>query len=159
MNRTRKQLVATGTPHVRRQPVDNGVKLTTFIPLQFKKRGIQKVIIAPHGMEQPVTVHSPIPTLTPTHDPVLLKAIGRGFYWQHLLDTGGVANTAEIAEREGLHKVTVNEGLRLALLAPDIVKAAMEGTLPLTISLEALQRTMIPQDWRRQREAIAALAI
>lgn len=28
----------------------------------------------------------------------LIKALGRGHFWQHLLDTGAVADTAEIAK-------------------------------------------------------------
>lgn len=159
MNRTRKQLIPNGQPHARQHRTDNGVKLTTFVPLQFKKRGIQKVIVPPEGVEQAVTVQStslPLPLL-PQHDPTLIKALAKGLYWQHLLDSGAVSSTAELAKREGLHKVTINEGLRLALLSPDIVRAALEGTLPRTVSLETLQRTMIPQDWHKQREVVSSL--
>jgi len=28
---------------------DGGLKITTFVPLQFKKRGIQKVVVGPVG--------------------------------------------------------------------------------------------------------------
>ena len=82
----------------------------------------------------------------------LLKALGRGHCWQHLLDTGVVA---DMAEREGISRATVSEAIRMALLSPDITQAAFEGTLPRTMSLERLLRNPFPLDWGRQREMIA----
>ena len=152
MNPTRKKLIPTGQPHERQHPLDaGGVKITTFIPLQFKKRGYKKVVVGPVGVDDPVVINAPEPAISPSQDPTLLKALGRGCYWQHLLDTGVVEDAAEIAEREGLHRVTVSDALRFALLAPSIVQAALEGTLPRTMSLEILQRQKIPLDWAGQR--------
>lgn len=67
-----------------------------------------------------------------------------------------VADTAGIAAREGLHKVTVNDAVRFALLAPDIVQGAPAGRLPRPLTLEALQRESIPLDWVRQRLRVAS---
>jgi hypothetical protein len=156
MNRTGTKLIQAGQPHERRHPLEGGgVKITTFIPLQFKKRGVKKVVISPVGVDEPVMMDSPGPAISPTLDPVLLKALGRGFYWQHLLDKGVVADAAEIARREGLHKTTINNELRFALLAPEIIQAAMDGRLPRTVSLESLQRTTIPVEWGMQWEMVA----
>ena len=152
MNRTRARIQVAGTPHQRRHPLDEGgVRITTFVPLRFKKRGLRRVVVGPDGIAEPVTVTTAAPAIPPCLDPALIKALRRGHYWQHLLDTGAVADTAEIAAREGLHKVTVNDAVRFALLAPDIVQAALQGRLPRTLSLEALQRDSIALDWARQR--------
>ncbi len=152
MNRTAKKLLPTGKPHERRHPLeDGGMKITTFVPLQFKKRGIKKVVVGPVGVDDPVLVRAAVAVITPSQDPTLPKALGRGYYWQHLLETGAAGDAAEIAEREGLHRVTVSDGLRFALLAPGIVQAALDGTLPRTMSLEVLQRRMMPLDWEGQR--------
>lgn len=70
---------------------------------------------------------------------------------QHLLDSGKVADTTEIAKREGLHRATVNELLRLALLAPKIIEAALEGQLPQTVTLEGLLKAALPRGWRDQQ--------
>ncbi|MCX7140518.1 MAG: hypothetical protein NT123_05325 [Proteobacteria bacterium] len=157
MNQLGKRILLTGQPHERRHPLENGgVKITTFVPLQFKKRGIRKVVVGPAGVDVPVVVNSSA-VITPDTDLPLLKALGRGCYWQHQLDTGAVTNAAEIAKREGIHRTTVNQFLRLALLAPDIAQAALKGTLPRTISLERLLCSAIPLDWGKQREIIAAL--
>jgi hypothetical protein len=158
MNPTRKKLIPTGQPHERQHPLDaGGVKITTFIPLQFKKRGYKKVVVGPVGVDDPVVINAPEPAISPSQDPTLLKALGRGCYWQHLLDTGAAEDAAEIAEREGLHRVTVSDALRFALLAPSIVNAALEGVLPRTMSLEMLQRQKIPLDWARQRGMVEVL--
>ena len=157
MNRTTNVLVTDGRPHERRHPLAEGrVKITTFVPLHFKKRGVKKVVVAPEGINDSVVVNES-PAVSTQHDTVLIKALARGHYWQHLLDAGIVADTAEIAEREGIHRATVNEVLRLALLAPDIVLSALEGTLPRTVSLETFLRGTFPQDWVRQREMVVAL--
>jgi hypothetical protein len=152
MNRSCKKLIPTGQPHARRHPLeDGGVKITTFVPLQFKKRGIKKVVVGPAGVEAPVMINATVPAISPVLDSPLLKTLGRGYYWQHLLDIGAAIDAAEIAKREGLHRVTVSDALRFALLAPSIVQAALEGTLPRTMSLEILQRRTIPLDWEVQR--------
>ena len=157
MNLPIKILVTDGAPHARRHPLEGGgVRITTFVPFHFKRRGFKKVIVPPTGENHPVTLSDSL-VIAPEQDQPLIKALGRGFYWQYLLETSAVASTTEIAEREGIHRSTINEFLRLALLAPDIVQAAYEGKLPRTVSLEALLRAKIPYDWKRQREMIASL--
>lgn len=152
MNRTGNRIQVAGSPHQRRHPLqEGGARITTFVPLVFKRRGLRRVVVSPDGIADPVTVTHTDTAIAACHDPALLKALGRGHYWQHLLDTGAVADTAEIAAREGLHKVTVNDAVRFALLAPDIVQAALDGRLPRSLTLEALQRESVALDWVRQR--------
>ena len=109
------------------------------------------MVFGPDGTAEPVALTTSAPAIPPCLDPALIKALGRGDYWQRLLDTGAVADTGEIAQREGLHKVTVNDAVRFALLAPDIVQAALDGHLPRSLSLESLQRDSIALDWALQR--------
>lgn len=157
MNRSSKKLVGDGKPHERRHPLEGGgIRITTFVPFHFKKRGIKKVIVAPEGVSRPIAV-TDTPVLSPEQDRPLLKALGRGIYWQQLIDNGTVASGTEIAERECIHRSTVNDLLRLALLAPDIVQAAYEGRLPRAVSLEAILRAKVPLDWNEQRRLIASL--
>lgn len=157
-NRLHIEMLVTGQPHERRHPLeDGGVKITTFVPLKFKKRGVRKVVVGPDGVEAPVMLNASVPAIPASPDATLLKALGRGHFWQHLLDSGTVADTGEIAAKEGIHRATVSEVLRLALLDPDIVQAAFEGKLPRTMSLESLLRTTFPLDWGKQRDMIAAL--
>ena len=152
----RKKVLQTGAPHERRHPLENGgLKITTFVPLQFKRRGVRKVVVAPANVEDPVTDRSQSPSLPPSYDTTLLRALGRGIYWQHLLDTGVVADTAEIAQREGLHKTFVSDHLRLAILAPDLVESALRGELPRNVTLLGLFRDGNAVSWTTQRTNMA----
>ncbi|MBG1251343.1 hypothetical protein [Burkholderia pseudomallei] len=158
MNRVKKRLV-TDPPRERRHPLESGgEKITTFVPLRFAKRGHQKVVVGPCGVDNPVEVIPITSVIPPTLDARLLRTLGRGFYWRRLLDSGEFSTAAEIADREGVHKVTVNDAVRLSLLAPAIVEAALKGSLSRTISLEALLRTRMPADWNGQQRTLAAPA-
>jgi hypothetical protein len=148
----RKKVLQIGAPHERCHPLEGGgLKITTFVPLQFKRRGVRKVVVAPADVGDPVTDRNQSPSLPPSYDTTLLRALGRGIYWQHLLDTGEVADTAEIAAREGLHKSFVSDHLRLAILAPGLVETALRGKLPRNVTLLALMRDGIPSCWLIQR--------
>jgi len=94
------------------QRMDGGaVRLSTFIPLQIRKRGVRKVVIRPDGKRAS-------PTARGQFDSPMLVVLVRAFYWQQLLDDGVVASGTDIAQREGLHHSNVNELLRLTLLEP-----------------------------------------
>lgn len=125
------------------------VKLSTFIPLQIRKRGVRKVVIRPDG-------ESSSPTARGQFDSPMLVALARAFYWQQLLDDGVVASGTDIAQREGLHHSTVNELLRLTLLEPAIIQAILAGTQPRCMSLIWFQRNPLPTDWVAQREVVVA---
>lgn len=78
------------------QRMDGGaVKLSTFIPLQIRKRGVRKVVIRPDGESSSSTARGQF-------DSPMLVALARAFYWLQLLDEGVVASGTDIAQREGL---------------------------------------------------------
>ena len=74
-----------------------------------------------------------------------------------MLDTGRVANIAELAAVEGLEKVRLQKTLKLARLAPDMVEGIASGRDPVGLSFEFFIRRELPDDWDEQRRAIAAL--
>jgi len=77
-----------------------------FVPLGLRRRGKR-----PLGSEA-----------RSGHNVTLLDGVARGFYWQHLLDTGAMHSGSDIARAEGLHHSVVNELLRLTLLAPQVIE-------------------------------------
>lgn len=81
------------------------------------------------------------------HDVTLLEGVARGFYWQHLVDTGVMKSGADIARTEGLHPSVPNELMRLTLLAPDILELLMAGRQPRRMNLIWFQRNPLPVDW------------
>jgi hypothetical protein len=93
---------------------------------------------------------------TAQHDPPLLMALTRAFYWQQLLEDGLVGSGSEIAKRERLHHSTDNELLRLTLLEPAIIQAIVAGLQPLCMSLIWFQRNPLPLGWMEQRRVLEA---
>jgi hypothetical protein len=145
----KQRVRATGEPVARERRDGGQVKLSTFIPLKIRKRGASKVVVRPDGHVEAAG------KVTTQHDQPLLVALTRAFYWQQLLDDGVVASGSEIAQREGLHHSTVNELLRLTLLAPAIIQAILAGKQPRCMSLLWFQRNPLPTDWTAQRALLA----
>jgi len=81
----------------------------------------------------------------------LLTAIATGRAWLDQLVRGGVDIPA-IAVREGRSERSVRMILSLAFLAPDIVLAAITGTLPRGVGLSDM--TDLPMDWAEQRKTL-----
>ncbi|QXP89592.1 site-specific recombinase resolvase [Methylococcus capsulatus] len=113
--------------------------LESFVPLIFQRRGVQRLAA----------------TTAPTHDLPFLVGLGRALYWQHLLDNGAVRSGSDIARQEGLHPSTVNELLRLTLLAPDLIERLMAGRQPRKLMLMWFQRNSLLVDWDGQRDLFA----
>ena len=82
----------------------------------------------------------------------LLVAIATGRTWLDQLIQGEVPDLAAIATRENRSERSVRMILSLAFLAPDIVKAAITGTIPRRHGLSTL--TDLPMDWTEQRKTL-----
>ena len=82
----------------------------------------------------------------------LLTATAIGRAWLDQLVQGDVPDLAAIAARENRSERSVRMILSLAFLAPDIVKAAIDGTLPRGHGLSTL--TDLPIDWAGQRKVV-----
>jgi DNA invertase Pin-like site-specific DNA recombinase len=82
----------------------------------------------------------------------LVAAIARGRRWLDELTTGAAANIEAIAARERCSTRKVNMTISLAFLAPDLVKAAIEGRLPRGIGMARLCDS--PAEWTLQRQAV-----
>ncbi len=142
-----------GAAVAQRSVGEAGAKFTTFIPVQFKKRGVRTVVVPTEtGFSQAAS--TPLGKIPSSCDTALLIALGRAFHWQRLLDEGIAASGSEIAQREGLHPSTVNELLRLSLLAPDIVEALLAGRQPRTMTLLWFKSNPLPVAWEKQREIV-----
>ncbi len=82
----------------------------------------------------------------------LVEGIGKARGWIDDLLQGRHTSTHAIAEREGCSERSVRMTLNLAFLSPDLVKAAVEGTLPDTTGISRL--TTAPMEWEGQRAGI-----
>ena len=78
----------------------------------------------------------------------LVSAIARGRRWLDDVVSGRVTTVAELCAREKCSVRQVNMAISLAFLAPNLVKAAVEGRLPRGIGIERLRDP--PTEWSRQ---------
>jgi len=87
---------------------------------------------------------------------ILVASIARGRRWLDELIADPTANTESIAGREGCSVRKVNMTISLAFLAPDLVKAAIDGRLPHGMGVARL--CDLPAEWSRQRQMLGLAA-
>ena len=107
----------------------------------------RREILLPEGMPPQHT--RPIRSETRA---TLVAAIARGRRWLDELTTDPSATTESIAKREDCSIRKVNMTISLAFLAPDLVKAAIDGRLPHGIGVARL--IDLPPEWSRQHELL-----
>lgn len=78
----------------------------------------------------------------------LVNAIARGRAWLDEIVTGSVIDAEQLAKRERCTVRQVNLTLSLAFLAPQLVRAAVEGRLPRGVNIERLRDPDVL--WSRQ---------
>jgi site-specific DNA recombinase len=83
---------------------------------------------------------------------LLIASIARGRRWLNELIADPTANAAGIASRDGCSVRKVNMTISLAFLAPDLVKAAIEGRLPHGMGVVRLAD--LPAEWSRQHQML-----
>jgi hypothetical protein len=117
------------------------------IPWQKPPSRRSRQILMPHGI--------PKNEIRPTRierRARLVSAIARGRRWLDELVSGTVTDVQQIASRQKCSVRQVNMTISLAFLAPDLVRAAVEGRLPRGIGVERLRDA--PAEWSRQFEAL-----
>ena len=82
----------------------------------------------------------------------LVASIARSRRWLNELITDPTASAESIAKREQCSVRKVNRTLSLAFLAPDLVKAAIDGRLPHGMGVTRLAD--LPAEWSRQRRIL-----
>lgn len=136
--------------------VDDGIKLTTFIPVRFVRHKARKVVAEP---TTPGRMASPLNPGRPTSvDENLMAALAKAFFWQEMLDTGRVKNMTELAKAEKIGLARMQKMLKLPRLAPDIVEEIARGRQPSGLSLLFFVENPLPDDWNAQRDVIGGLA-
>jgi site-specific DNA recombinase len=117
------------------------------IPWQKPPSRRSRQILLPHGI--------PRNEVRPTRierRARLVSAIARGRRWLEEIVTGSVTDVQQIATRQKCSVRQVNMTISLAFLAPDLVRAAVEGRLPRGIGVERLRDA--PAEWGQQFEAL-----
>jgi hypothetical protein len=82
----------------------------------------------------------------------LANAIAQGRRWLDDVVSGRITNVTELCTREKCSVRQANMTISLAFLAPNLVKAAVEGRLPRGVGVERLRD--LPTEWTKQFEAL-----
>jgi site-specific DNA recombinase len=126
---------------------DSTDDLLLSIPWQKPPSRRARQILLPHGI--------PRNEVRPTRierRARLVSAIARGRRWLDEIVSGSVTDVQQIAARQKCSVRQVNMTISLAFLAPDLVRAAVEGRLPRGIGVERLRDA--PSEWSRQFEVL-----
>jgi hypothetical protein len=149
-------LQQTGQARSNTAKLDEGIKLTTFIPVRFVRHKARKVVVEP---TTPGRMASPLNPGRPTSvDENLMSALARAFFWQELIDSSRVKNMTELAKAEKVGLARMQKMLKLARLAPDIVEDIARGRQPVGLSLLFFVENPLPNDWNEQCAVIGRLA-
>jgi hypothetical protein len=130
--------------HASEDEKDNPIVLT--VPWSKTPHRRHRDVIAPEGALR--TQVLPIRSDTRTK---LVTAIARGRQWLSEIEIGA-ATIDGIAVREACSKRHVNMTISLAFLAPNLIKAAVEGRLPHGIGVARLFDA--PVGWSRQHQML-----
>jgi len=101
--------------------------IRVLIPLKVRKKNNGRPKILPPADYRP--------SEDQTQDPHILRAIGRAWGWRRRMDAGEFATIQELAEAVGLAERHVSRQLRLAYLAPEVLKRLTCGREASMVSL------------------------
>ena len=87
--------------------------IRVLIPLKMRKKNGRPKIMPPTDYR---------PSEDQTQDPQILRAIGRAWGWRRRMEAGEFATIQELAEAAGLAERHVSRQMRLAYLAPGVLK-------------------------------------
>lgn len=88
-------------------------------------------------------------------DQRLIDHLSKAYQWLTLITSGKVQSIKEIAEIEGLDQSHVTRMINKAFLAPDIIRAILNGTQPAHLNLKYLKQfRVLPNDWNVQKSLL-----
>ncbi len=116
--------------------------VTIHVPLTFTVRGGRKTIIGESSHPSPKT----------RFDDSVAKALARAYRWKQRLEDGTYATVGDLAKAERINESYVTRILRLNLLAPHIVEAALDGRTTLNVQKLSEPLSII---WAEQRSILA----
>ncbi len=122
-----------------------GQQRVTTVPLTIWRKSNRKMLVPPPGSASALGFGG--------EDLVMIRTLGKAFYWQKLLDQGRYPTSREMARALKLDQGWMAEVLRMTALAPDIIESILEGRQPRHLNLQTLRgrHSQLPRDWHEQR--------
>ena len=87
--------------------------IQVFVPLKLRKKNGRPKILPPADY---------LPSEDQTQDPHILRAIGRAWAWRRRIEAGEFSTVRDLAIAVNLAERHVSRQLRLAYLAPEVLK-------------------------------------
>ncbi|MTH96390.1 hypothetical protein [Roseibium sp. RKSG952] len=113
-----------------------------LIPLKLRKKNGRPKLMVPASCS---------PSADRTQDPHILRAIGQAWSWRRRMEAGEFATIKELGESVGLAERYVSRQLRLAYLAPEVLKLLTCAREAPAISLRDLSN-LSTATWQEQVE-------
>ncbi len=88
-------------------------------------------------------------------DQRLIDHLSKAYQWLTLITSNKVQSIKEIADAEGLDQSHVTRTINKAFLAPDIIRAILNGTQPAHLNLKYMKQfRVLPKDWNAQKSLL-----
>ena len=127
--------------------------ISIFVPMTIKRRGGgHATVILPKNATPQNTTSITASADKENYDHRLIEMIVKAYEWQQAMHKNPNLSKTLLAEKEKVTPSYVSRTLRLNLLAPDIIKAIIEGRQPRDLMLQDLMKKAIPDLWPEQRE-------
>ena len=118
-----------------------GGELEVTIPIRLRYDGHKTVIHLPEDAPPPLDAA----TMNP-----MQKALVQGMRFRDAIEAGEAKSISDLARKARMERVFLFHSLEMVNLAPDIVKAILDGSVPDGFTLSRLRKG-IPDDWDEQR--------
>ncbi|MBF9055714.1 hypothetical protein HKCCA1065_03715 [Rhodobacterales bacterium HKCCA1065] len=92
--------------------------IQVFVPLKVRRKNGRPKILPPADY---------LPSEDQTQDPHILRAIGRAWSWRRRMEAGEFGTVRDLAIAVNLAERHVSRQLRLAYLAPEVLKRLVYG--------------------------------
>lgn len=103
--------------------------IQVFVPLKVRKKNGRPKILPPADY---------LPSADQTQDPHILRAIGRAWGWRRRMEAGEFGTVRDLAIAVNLAERHVSRQLRLAYLAPEVLKRLACGRKLTAVTLMRL---------------------
>ena len=107
----------------------SGDTIQIFVPLKLRKKNGRPKIMPPADY---------LPSEDQAQDPHILRAIGRAWAWRRRMEAGEFGTVRDLAIAVNLAERHVSRQLRLAYLAPEVLKRLVFGREVTAVTLMQL---------------------
>ena len=112
------------------------------LAIQIKRLDGKRMLLSPDGQD----LFMPAEPQPKDH---IVQAIGNAYRWRELLSVGNLTQT-QLAKDLNVSDSQIRKYLPLIHLGPDILKRALKGTLPPSVTLVNLLKAAQQLDWQKQ---------